>query len=71
MTGYILSGATPTSPTGAAIGFVDQGWGFFEQKAQEFSARAMYLVNDLPGILQPGRRTGFAGHLRAAHADLR
>lgn len=48
---YISSGtAVVGDPTGAAISFVDQGWGFFEQKANDFSSRALLLIDQLAYI---------------------
>jgi hypothetical protein len=39
---------TPSAgPTGAAISFVNEGWGFFEAKAELFTSRTLALISEL------------------------
>lgn len=52
MTGGISDGTPPTGPTGAAIEFVGQGWNYFEQKATDFSNRALNLITGLQYVPQ-------------------
>lgn len=47
-----MATAAGEGPTGSAISFVDQGWGFFEAKAIEFSYQATNLINNLANIPQ-------------------